>query len=339
MTLKPVASGAGRAPWDAPGFIRFPDPPPEEMTAFYQVNFPGYPVSLYEHYGDRATTIITSEVAAALIPSEDYEGVRYPDLLVAFGVDPAAHRARNGYLIPEQGKPPDFVLEVASGSTARRDETVKRDNYAEMGVPEYWRFDDTGGDLYQTALAGDRLVDGEYRPIPIYRTADGGYWGRSEVLGLDLCWEDGALRFWDPAGQRYLVTHEELHAINRAAVAARRSSEAERNSERAARAEAEARADLELAARHAAEAARAAAESERNNERAARADAEARIELELAARRAAEAARAAAEAERNRERAARAAAEAERNSERAARAAAEARVRELEEELRRRAES
>ena len=316
------------------------------MTAFYQVNFPGYPVSLYEHYGGRATTIITSEVAAALLPSEDYEGVRYPDLLVAFGVDPAAHRARNGYLIPEQGKPPDFVLEVASGSTARRDETVKRDNYAEMGVPEYWRFDDTGGNLYQTALAGDRLVDGEYRPIPIYRTADGGYWGRSEVLGLDLCWEDGALRFWDPAEGRYLATHEELHAISRAAVAARRAAEAERaaaeaerNSERAARAEAEARAELELAARHAAEAARATAESERNNERAARADAEARIELELAARRAAEAARAAAEAERNRERAARAAAEAERNRERAARAAAEARVRELEEELRRRAES
>ena len=304
MTLKPVASGAGRAPWDAPGFIRFPDPPPEEMTAFYQVNFPGYPVSLYEHYGDRATTIITSEVAAALIPSADYEGVRYPDLLVAFGVDPAAHRARNGYLIPEQGKPPDFVLEVASGSTARRDETVKRDNYAEMGVPEYWRFDDTGGDLYQTALAGDRLVDGEYRPIPIYRSADGGYWGRSEVLGLDLCWEDGALRFWDPAGRRYLATHEELHAINRAAVAARRAAEV---------------------ARRAAEVARQAAEAERNNERAARADAEARIELELAARRAAEVARAAAEAERN--------------SERAARAEMEARVRELEDELRRRAES
>ena len=332
MTLKPAASGAGLAPADAPGLIRFPDPPPDEMTAFYQVNFPGYPVSLYEHYGDRATTIITSEVAAALLPSDDYEGVRYPDLLVAFGVDPAAHRARNGYLIPEQGKPPDFVLEVASGSTARRDETVKRDNYAEMGVPEYWRFDDTGGNLYQTALAGDRLVDGEYRPIPIYRTADGGYWGRSEVLGLDLCWEDGALRFWDPAEGRYLATHEEMHAISRAAVAARRAAEAERtaaeaerNSERAARAEAEARAELELAARHAAEAARAAAEAERNNERAARADAEARIELELAARRAAEAARAAAEAERNRER--------------AARAAAEARVRELEEELRRRAES
>ena len=124
-------------------------------------------------------------------------------------------------------------------------------------------------------------MDGEYRPIPIYRTANGGYWGRSEVLGLDLCWQDGALRFWDPAEGRYLVTHEELHAINRAAVAARRSSEAERNSERTARAEAEARAELELAARHAAEAARAAAESERNSERAARAEMEARVrELE-----------------------------------------------------------
>ena len=71
-------------------------------------------VSLAAHFGDRETTIITSEVAAALIPYDDtYEGVRYPDLLIAFNVNPPANHARKGYLIPEQGKPPDFVLEVA----------------------------------------------------------------------------------------------------------------------------------------------------------------------------------------------------------------------------------
>ncbi len=37
----------------------------------------------------------------------------------------------------EQGKLPDFVPEVASASTARRDETVKRDVYRGMGVPEF----------------------------------------------------------------------------------------------------------------------------------------------------------------------------------------------------------
>ena len=248
MTLPPAASakpapkGAGAA-----GYIRLPDPPPDEMTAFYSVNFPGYPVSMYRHYGNLETTIITSEVAAALIPTTSREGVRFPDLLVAFNVDPAAHRARNGYLIPEQGKPPDFVLEVASPSTAARDEGLKRENYAEMGIPEYWRFDDTGGNLYAAALAGDRLIDGEYHPIPIHRAPNGDYWGRSQVLGLDLCWQNGQLRFWDPIGHRYLTTHDEMHDITQASEAARRQ-------EAAARHEAEAQLDRERAARLEAEA-------------------------------------------------------------------------------------
>ena len=269
MTLQPAAP-AGLAPKGAgaAGYIRLPDPPPDEMTAFYAVNFPGYPVSMYRHYGHRETTIITSEVAAALLPTASREGVRFPDLLVAFNVDPAAHRARNGYLIPEQGKPPDFVMEVASPSTASRDEGLKRENYAEMGIPEYWRFDETGGNLYATALAGDRLINGEYHPIPIHRAPNGDHWGRSPVLGLDLCWQNGQLRFWDPIGHRYLTTHDEMHDLTQASEAARQDAEARLNLEHAAwaeaeaaRAEAEAQLDQEHAARLEAETARADAEA------------------------------------------------------------------------------
>ena len=81
---------------------------------------------------------------------------------MTFGVDPKAIVARNGYVISEVGKPPDFVLEVASRSTGRRDYTVKRDGYAGYGVREYWRFDHTGGRFHDAALAGDVLVDGRY---------------------------------------------------------------------------------------------------------------------------------------------------------------------------------
>ena len=197
---------------DAGEIVQFPDPPPEEMTAYYTVNWPGYPGSLSEHFGNPETTIITSEVAAALMLTPDWEGVRYPDLLIAFGVDPAANRVRKGYLIPEQGKPPDFVLEVASDSTYRRDATVKRADYARMGVLEYWRFDSDGDRPHRTPLAGDRLVNGLYQPIPIHRTEEGAYRGRSDSLGLDLCWEEGELRLWDPVGRRYLQTFRELSA-------------------------------------------------------------------------------------------------------------------------------
>ena len=239
---------------DAGKIIPFPDAPPPELTAYYAINSPGYPPSLADHFGDRETTIITSEVAAALIPyAGTYEGVRYPDLLIAFNVNPAANKARKGYLIPEQGKPPDFVLEVASESGKERDEVAKRNDYARMGVPEYWRFDETGGQYHSVPLAGDRLINGQYQPIPIHETPDGRYWGHSESLNLDLCWENGELRWYDPTAQRYLPDFDDQTTALYVESARADVAEFQRNAE-AARADSEtARADAEREARIAAE--------------------------------------------------------------------------------------
>ena len=41
-------------------------------------------------------------------------GLRIPDLIIAFDCDPARAIERQGYDIDEQGKPPDFTLEIAS---------------------------------------------------------------------------------------------------------------------------------------------------------------------------------------------------------------------------------
>ena len=201
MTTKPVhpLTKAGE-------IVRFPDAPPEEMTAYHHVNFPGYPGFLALHFGSPETTVILSEIAAGLFVREDREGIRYPDLLISFNARPEAIVPRNGYLIPEQGKPPDFVLEVASDTTGRIDEGQKRLDYARFRVPEYWRFDPSGGDFHSTHLAGDRLVGEEYQPVPIHRTAEGHFWGHSDVLNLDLCWENGELRWYDPVAGHYLVT-------------------------------------------------------------------------------------------------------------------------------------
>ena len=165
-----------------------------------------------------------------------------PDGVVAYGVDPKAIVARNGYVISEVGKPPDFVLEVASRSTGRRDYTVKRDGYAGYGVREYWRFDHTGGRFHDAALAGDVLVDGRYEPLEIIHEPDGLIWGHSEVLGLDLCWRDGELRFRDPLTGGFLPTPEEQQT-------ARIEAETHAEQEHAARIEAETRAEQEHAAR------------------------------------------------------------------------------------------
>ena len=64
-----------------------------------------------------------------------------PDCYVAFNLSESAKHslsieAYNTYLLWEVGKAPDFVLEIASESTARTDLGRKRDLYAEIGVPE-----------------------------------------------------------------------------------------------------------------------------------------------------------------------------------------------------------
>ena len=147
--------------------------------------------------------------------------------MVAFGVNPDAIVSRNGYVISEVGKPPDFVLEVASRSTGRRDYTVKRTGYAGYGVQEYWRFDHTNGRYHDTALAGDVLTDAEYTPALITREPDGLVWGHSSVLDLDLCWDRGELRLRDPGTGQFLPTPEELQAAKEAAEAQVAELEAE----------------------------------------------------------------------------------------------------------------
>ena len=103
------------------------------------------------------------------------QGLRVPDLLVAFGVVHAGVIEQHGYSIEERGKPPDFVLEIASVNTGRVDYTQKRADYATFDVPEYWRVDPSGGAYHNTSLAGDRLVDGVYQPIEVVQVDESRY--------------------------------------------------------------------------------------------------------------------------------------------------------------------
>ena len=196
-----------------------------------------------------------------------------PDVYLAFGVDAQAIRPRKLYLPWEVGKPPDWVLEIASSSTGREDVGRKRRIYAGIGVPEYWRFDPTKqGKYHGQRLAGDRLVGGVYEPIELTTAPDGLLKGYSEVLGLSLCWDGGWPRFYDPSTDTYLETWQEAWDT--------------REAEREAREAAEAQAAVEQADRLAERAARQAAENRAATEQAARQAAEARIrQLEAELRR------------------------------------------------------
>ena len=137
-----------------------------------------------------------------------------PDCYVALDLteDGLESLARNNtYLLWEVGKSPDFILEIASESTAETDLGFKRDLYESIGVREYWRYDQTGGDFYGEALAGESLVDGVYQPLSVRRESDSRLWSHSAVLNLDLYWDNGDLRFWDPSSGEWLRDHQETH--------------------------------------------------------------------------------------------------------------------------------
>ena len=199
----------------SPPFFPLPDPPEipdEKMTAARHLSLTGNAHHLAQHLGSPETTVIDAEHYITSVPPAqlaDMTGVPYPDLLVALNADPAACRARNGYVISEQGKPPDFVLEVASASTGRRDSVDKRITYAALDIPEYWRFDETG-QFHGTKLAGDRLVGGQYEPIQVDELPDGSLQGHSAVLNVDVRWVDGHLVWYDPTSGEPVATFESL---------------------------------------------------------------------------------------------------------------------------------
>ncbi len=222
--------------------FRLPDPPerhPDDMTSFKHLAATGHAHHLAMRLGNPETTIVTGERYLVVRPTRNMAGSHYPDLLVAFGVDPTLYEANNGYIISEQGKPPDFALEIASPATGRIDVGEKRHDYAAIGIGEYWRFDETG-QHHGTRLAGDRLEDGQYLPVDINEVAEGVLQGYSPALNLLLRWTNGTLGWHDPDTGLHIATFESEQVRADQEWAGRMEERAGRMEERAARILAEA---------------------------------------------------------------------------------------------------
>ena len=196
------------------------------------------------HFRERPDVYVSGNIFVFHNPANLSEKVS-PDILVAFGVE---RRRRRSYRTWEEGKAPDFVLEVLSPSTWKRD-LAKRKTYARLGVEEYFVFDPTG-DFIQPMLQGYRLDWGRYRPM----AGLGPLAVRSRVLGLDLWVDEGRdLRMLDPATGENLWSPEESEAGRRKAQGRAERAEARAEKSEAGRREAETRADEEARGRLAAE--------------------------------------------------------------------------------------
>ena len=185
----------------------------------------------------------------------DPKAVVAPDVAVAFGVDTAAVNGESTYRVWDAGAAPCFALEIASPNTVKVDLQDKPAKYAELGVAEYWRLDPTGGDLLKPPLQGETRHSGRWTPIKVTPDAAGGLRGRSNVLGLDLCWQPPKLRLWDITEQAWLPDFDDETTARKAAEARASAAEARATA-------AETRASEEATARTAAEARAAAAEAE-----------------------------------------------------------------------------
>jgi Uma2 family endonuclease len=124
-----------------------------------------------------------------------------PDVFVVKGVP---KHERLNYLVWEESKGPDVVIELTSSSTRREDTKKKFDLYQDrLRVPEYFLFDPFG-DYLTPPLQGNRLRQGVYAPIKLVA-------GRlpSKVLGLHLEQQGPSLRLFDPDTELLLPTLDE----------------------------------------------------------------------------------------------------------------------------------
>jgi Uma2 family endonuclease len=219
-----------------------------------------------------------------------------PDVFVVRGVP---RGPRKNYILWEEGKGPDVVIELTSSSTHDEDVEGKFRLYRDvLKVSEYFLFDPQL-DYLDPPQQGYRLVAGEYVPI---EPVDGRL--PSEVLGLHMERYGENLRLYDPATGLLVPTEAEQreaaqdHAeeareqVREAKAQAARADELREQSERdrqieaAARRQVQDQAAREVAARRQAEEAQRQAEEARRQaeERATQLEAElARLRTELAA--------------------------------------------------------
>ena len=198
-----------------PETIDYPDsdglPMAENESQFWPILYVGSALDRY--YQDRNDVYVVGNLLL-YYQEGDRSKVVSPDLMVVFG---ASKRIRSSYLLWQEPKAPDFVLEIASESTYRGDQSEKRDIYADMGVLEYWQCDPVG-DYLKPPLLGYRLVESRYVPIPVTAMKDDMLVGHSEPLGLELHLTPDAsvrdvLRFYDPAaGEPLRSLREEARA-------------------------------------------------------------------------------------------------------------------------------
>lgn len=174
------------------------------------------------HFAQKPEVYVSGDILMYYVEGDPRKSVA-PDVLVSFGL---GKKLRRTYLVWEEGKVPDFVMEFSSKNTYRNDLEDKMELYALLGIQDYFLYDAEG--LYlPTPLMGFTLVDGAY--VPISMDVEGRW--HSSALNLDFHVDDTGLGIYDPIAGEWLRTPAETAAA-RAETAEARAETAETEIER-----------------------------------------------------------------------------------------------------------
>ena len=168
--------------------------------------------TLRRRYEDRDDVYVSGNLLVFHTPGDKRRHVS-PDVFVVRGVP---KHSRDNYLIWEEGRGPEVVIELTSSSTRREDTGPKLELYRDViGVREYFLFDPRE-DYLEPSMQGHRLRGGRYVTI---RPVEGRL--PSQVLGVHLERDGEQLRLFDPATGEHLMTRAEAAEAELARLRAR----------------------------------------------------------------------------------------------------------------------
>jgi Uma2 family endonuclease len=138
------------------------------------------------HFRTLGRVIYLQEEMAVLYPGEESFS---PDILAVVGVEEPEDDERMAWVVVDEGKGLDFVLEVTYHGDRSKDLVDNVERYARLGIPEYFVYDRARQRIwgYRLPSAGAK----RYQPI----IPQGGRYA-SMVLGLDLAIHGNRLRFF-----------------------------------------------------------------------------------------------------------------------------------------------
>ena len=186
------------------------------------------------HFKTLGRVVYLAEELSVIYPGEPGFA---PDILAVLDVPQPEDDERMAWVVADEGRGLDLVLEVLHAGDRKKDLTENVERYARLGIPEYFVYD-----RGRQRLHGYRLPPGARRYAPIVPQS-GRY--HAATLALDFAIEDGRLRVFHGSAELF-GTEDLIARLNKmishlAACADEASARADEASARAD--EASARAD------------------------------------------------------------------------------------------------